>query len=100
MALLTDRSIVRRSDDVIGNALSEQESVMLDIERGRYFGVKDVGHVIWADLEQPSTVEDLCLRLRQQFDIDEETCRTDVLAFLDKLLAHGLIHANTPDTTP
>lgn len=100
MTVLTDESIVRRKDDVIGNALSERESVMLDIDRGRYFGVKEVGHAIWVQLDQPTSVRDLCRRLLEDFDIDDETCRRDVLHFLEQLLDHELIHANTPDTTP
>lgn len=100
MGLLTGESVVRRRDHVIGNALSERESVMLDIDRGRYFGVKEVGHVIWTEIEQPTNVDNLCRRLGQQFDVDEETCRNDVIAFLEQLLAQGLIDADTSHTSP
>ena len=96
MAEVTSRSIVQRRTDVIDNSLSDCESVMLDVERGRYFGLKDAGHEIWRMLETPTSVDDLCGELCERFDVDPATCRADVLVFLADLAQHDLIDVVDP----
>ncbi len=69
----------------------EGEVVMFHPERGEYFALGEVGSRIWVLLEQPGTVTELCDRLRREFDIDDDTCRLQVQAFLDELAAAGLV---------
>ncbi len=75
----------------IGNEL-----VMLDVEQGAYFGMDAVGTVIWEKLAAPVRVEDLCTALRQEYDVDADTCRREVLAFLETLRRHGLLELHPP----
>lgn len=85
-----DRVVVRRSD-IVANDLSADEMVMLDVERGVYFGLRDVGKFIWAGLETPTTVEALCASVLDAFDVSEETCRREVVEFLEELFDQELI---------
>jgi hypothetical protein len=84
-------ALIRRRDDLLANELSERETVMLDVADGTYFGLQDVGKVIWDHLDGPLTLEELCERLVDQFDVDVDTCRRETSAFLESLHAQGLL---------
>lgn len=90
-------ALVSRRSQHLTNDLSGTESVMLDIDRGRYFGLQDVGKVVWEQLDTPATLDDLCRHLVTRFEVDIDTCRRDIGAFLEQLLAHGLIEVSDAD---
>ena len=71
--------------DVVGDI------VILDMEQGQYFGAEDTGARIWKLIEQPITVAHLCDQLLALYEIDRKTCETEVLAYLEQLLAAKLI---------
>jgi hypothetical protein len=85
---------------MLANDLSDTETVMLDIERGTYFGVQEVGKAIWDHLEHPTTVDDLCSHLMDEFEVDRDTCLEQVQAFLGDLLEHRLIEVQGGATAP
>ena len=92
-------TVVRRREGLLSNELGPLETVMLDIERGTYFGVRHVAKDIWDRLEQPTVVEELVEDLRVQYEVDEETCRTDVDQFLMALADHGLLEVEPHGAT-
>ena len=98
-AIPNDATIVR-SDHVVANDLSDTEAVMLDIERGTYFGVRDAGRAIWNELEVPTSLDAICARMIERFEVDEETCRRDVGRFLEDLAAQGLIEIRDDSASP
>jgi hypothetical protein len=89
----SDDTVVKRREDLLANNLSETEAVVLDVDAGSYFGLRSVGKAIWDHLEEPVTVGALCERLREQFDVDPETCLRETTAFLEVLHERGLIDA-------
>jgi len=91
MSGISSVSLIRRRGRPLTNELSETETVMLDIEGGRYFGLRDVGKAIWEALEEPITVDAICADLMQRFEVDEDTCRREVGAFLKQLHEQDLI---------
>jgi hypothetical protein len=76
---------------VVANELNDDETVMLDVDQGRYFGVSEIGNVIWGIIAQPTSVDDLVAVLLERYEIDEQTCRREVMAFLDELSDQGLL---------
>lgn len=68
-----------------------EDVVMLDVEKGQYFGAENTGAFIWRLFEQPATVSVACDRLMDEYDVDRETCEEEVLAFLEQLHKAGLI---------
>ncbi len=91
MTAIPSGAQVQRRHDLLANDLSESETVMLDIAGGNYYGIKDVGKAIWDHLESSVTVDVLCERLIEQFDVEPEVCRKEATAFLETLHARGLI---------
>jgi hypothetical protein len=87
--LALDTVVVRRTEPL--TAPVDDDLVMLDPRGSRYFGLDAVGHRIWDLLEHPRSVAALCSELQEQFDVDAETCRADVLAFLAELESAELL---------
>jgi hypothetical protein len=92
-------ALVCRRDQPLTNELSDNETVMMDTDRGRYYGVRDVGKVIWEHLASPTTIDGLCRHLLARFDVDAETCRREVGGFIDELHKQGLLEIHDAKST-
>jgi len=84
------KSLLARNPDLVA-AVMDGDIVMMSIERGLYFGISGVGTRIWALLEIPMSVEDLVRIIRSEYEIDEVTCQTDLLAFAQDLVGNGIV---------
>ena len=84
-------SVVSQQQGLLSNALSDSEMVLLDIDRGSYFGMESVAKRIWDALREPITVSDLCEKLLASYNVDRATCRREVLDFLIELERQGLL---------
>ena len=74
------------------------EKVMVDFEQGKYFCIKGVGNDIWDMLdgqegEDGITVEAILHKLMEEYEVMEEVCEKEVLAFLDKKLWVDVLNA-------
>jgi hypothetical protein len=67
------------------------ELVMMGLEQGEYYALKDVAASIWQHLAEPRTLEDLCDLVASEYDVTAAGCRADVAAFLDDLRAKRLV---------
>jgi hypothetical protein len=83
----TDRVYVRAN--VIFRALGD-ESVILNLDSGVYFGLDEIGTRIWQLLEQRD-VGGVCATLRSEYDVSAERVEADVTALIDRLSAKGLV---------
>ena len=87
---LSAASIVARGDGFI-EAEIDNEIVALNIETGTCYGLNRVGSRIWALIEVPSRVEDVCAKLIAEYDVEPTTCERQVLDLLEELRAEGLV---------
>ena len=85
------KSKIVRSNDPIAEPVDD-ELVMADIDAGKYYGLNDIGTAIWQNLEKQITVEDLCKRLCENYEVTQEQCSAEVVAFLKDLETSGLIN--------
>lgn len=81
---------VKRNDELIVASI-DGELVMLSVEKGQYFGIEGVGTRIWELLESPKTEDSIIESIIEEFEVDEATCRRDVVEFLDRMLEMELI---------
>lgn len=88
---------VHRTDDVLNTEIDDQ-TVMMDIEKGSYFGLNPTATRIWALLVEPTVIADLCDRLMEEFDVPREQCEKQVFKFLGELLDRGLIQIVTDES--
>ena len=81
---------VRAAPDHLAADLGDR-AVVLGVEQGRYFGLDKVAARIWELLQAPILVSGIRDTILHEYDVDEATCETDVLAFLASLEAQGMI---------
>lgn len=68
------------------------ETVLVDLERGVYYALDEVGTEIWDGLsEGDDTPEALKLRILRRFEVDAERAATDLDRLLGELERTGLI---------
>jgi len=92
-AELTDDSIVKRMPDQVSCDLSG-EAVILNLNSGMYYGIDEIGAVVWSALEEPRTLQYLREVILNGYDVDQATCDRDVTAFLKDMQTAGLIEIN------
>lgn len=90
MPNLTLNSQVKRKESIFSSQ-ADNEAVMLSIEQGKYFGTNPVGTEIWSFIEQSRSVHDIIAHLRNQYDVSEAQCESEVLNFLTQMQEHELI---------
>jgi len=67
------------------------ESVILDLCGGVYYGLDEVGARVWALMQVPRTVGDVCEALLEEYEVDPQRCEIDLLNLLGELRAKDLI---------
>lgn len=72
------------------------ETIVLGLRRSAYYGMERVGARVWSLVQQPRAVGEIQAAILEEYDVDAERCERDLLAFLDDLLAEGLIDLQTP----
>jgi len=75
---------------IVSNKM-DNETVMMSIENGEYYGINPIGSRIWELLDRPAAIADLCESLMEEYDVSAEDCRRDVAEFIGKLLDKDLI---------
>ena len=66
-----------RNNKTISGRLHD-ELVMMDPVQGKYFSLNSVATRIWDLLEQPLSVDELCMKLIDEYDVEPERCRAEV----------------------
>ena len=88
MVSFSDR--VRVPDDVLISRLQE-ESVILNLDSERYFGLDDVGTRFLSVLTTADSIEAAYQSLAEEYDVDREVLREDLEALIQSLLQQGII---------
>ena len=70
------------------------EKVMMNLDKGEYFMMNEVGSRIWEIISEPINVKEIISTLRNEYEVDEETCRDTVIEFLGRLNHADLISIN------
>ena len=88
---LSSQSIVVASPSQVSSDLQD-ESVILDVQSGTYYGLNDVGASIWSMIQNPTPVSDLQAAILAEYDVTPDECNRDVLDLLHQLCEIGLVH--------
>jgi hypothetical protein len=84
---------VRLPDDVLISHLQE-ESVILNLDSERYFGLDDVGTRFLSVLTTSDSIDDAYQSLAEEYDVDREELRQDLEALIQNLLQQGIIEVS------
>ena len=88
-------TILHRSEKIHTRRVDE-DTVAFHPDRGEYFAMGAVGSRVWDLLAEPTTFEDLCDRLVEEFGVDRSTCARDVTVFLTELRAAQMLREPAP----
>lgn len=77
-------SIVQRAKDVPFSQLDD-EWLAIDAQAGFVYSLNESAGLIWDLIQMPTSIQTICARLRQEYAVDEATCRRDVIAVLQAL---------------
>ena len=67
------------------------ETVILDLAGGTYYGLDPVGARVWQLIGEGRTLAEICDTLLDEYDVTREQLERDVLDLADKLLERKLI---------
>ena len=67
------------------------EKVMMNLDKGEYFMMNEVGSRIWDIIIEPINVKGIIEALLSEYEVDEETCTDTVIEFLGRLNNANLI---------
>jgi hypothetical protein len=84
---------VKIPDDVLISKLQE-ESVILNLDSERYYGLDDVGTRILSVLTTSDSIEAAYQRLVGEYDVDRQLLRNDLLELIENLVDKGIISMN------
>lgn len=86
----TRDSCVVASDEQVSTALGD-ETVILGMTDGVYYGLDAVGARVWSLVATPRRVSQLAGMITDECDVSTEQCERDVLASLDELSERRLV---------
>jgi hypothetical protein len=74
-----------------------EEAVILDLDNAVYYGLDPVGARIFELLVRPTPLHDVLSSVLAEFEVDEDTARTDLLALVGDLLEKRLVVVTSGD---
>ena len=67
------------------------EMVLLDMNSENYFGLDAVGTDIWQAMQEKETLQEVLEVLLEQYEVEEDVLKKDLVAFVEKLQESGLV---------
>jgi hypothetical protein len=83
-------SKLSRTENLLSTQLDE-ETVLMSIDAGAYYGLEGPARSIWEILETPTTFSALVESLVEKYRVSPETCAADVEKFLEEMEREGLL---------
>ena len=83
-------SVITKNKE-IDDADLDGEKVMMNLDKGQYFMMNEVGSRIWELIEGNTSIVNIIETLTNEYQVDEETCENTVMEFLGRLKDAELI---------
>lgn len=83
-------NIISKNPEIDATDL-DGEVVMMNMEKGQYFMMNDVGSRIWEIIEEPIKVSEIINALISEYEVEREECENTVMEFLNDLSYGDLI---------
>ena len=69
----------------------DEETVVLHYDKGLYFGLNEVGTLVWNQVQQPRKVHEIRDAILRVYEVSDEQCERDLFKLLAELAAKGLV---------
>ena len=81
----------RLSTEQVSSNMAD-EVVILNHDKGMYYGLSEVGALVWGALENgPKSFGELCELVMAEYEIDRASCEEDISALLTDLRKEKLV---------
>ena len=70
------------------------ETVLMDLASGIYFGLDGVGKRIWESIAEGKNLAAVVAVIAAEYEVDEARAQADVIEFVGELVERGLLQAN------
>ncbi len=70
----------------------EDETVILNIDRGFYYTLDEIGTLIWEMIAASKDEEAIAQDIADSYDVDERSLEKDITSFLKNITKEGLIY--------
>ncbi|HII84295.1 MAG TPA: PqqD family protein [Methanobacterium subterraneum] len=90
MTKLSRSSKIVVSKDVVSCDLGG-ETAMLDMKEGIYYGLNEMGTIIWEYIQEPITLQEIVDKILVEYEVDEETCFRDLVELVEEMSKNGLV---------
>ena len=67
------------------------ETVLLDLASGIYFGLDGVGQKIWEAVTEGRSLGEAATAIVNDYEVDESQAQSDVIEFAGELVTRGLL---------
>ena len=67
------------------------ETVILDLASGTYFGLDPVGARIWQLISEGKTLAEICATMLEEYEVTPEQLQGDVIKLAGELAERGLV---------
>jgi hypothetical protein len=88
--MIEDNKILKRNKEVLSSDM-DGETVMMSVENSEYYSLSKIGTRIWEILENDTSYKDLIKQLMLEYNVYEETCKTDTEEFVYELVNKALV---------
>ena len=85
---------VRIPDDVLISNVQE-ESVILNLDSERYFGLDDVGTRFLSVLTSSDSIDAAYKSLLSEYQVDRDVLRHDLIALIENLIEQGIVQISS-----
>ncbi len=79
-----------RPADSVYVRVFDGELVVLDLSRGEYFALNDVGAALWTGVERGKTLEEIADRVVEDYEVTRDKAMADLSELCNDLYARGL----------
>ena len=70
------------------------ETILMDLSTGIYFGLDGVGKRIWETIAEGRNLKAVAAVIVAEFEVDEARAQDDVVEFVSDLVERGLLQSN------
>lgn len=88
--MLNRNSIVMQSKEINSTDLDD-EKVMMNIQKGKYYALNSVASSIWERINEKICVKDLIDIIIKEYDVEYNVCEESVMRLLKELAENNLI---------
>ncbi len=89
MNISADSVVVAAKQQV--SCVLDAETVILHFDKGLYFGLNDVGTIVWNQIQSPRTVREIRDAIMSEYEVSTDQCEHDLMQLMQELCKQGLI---------